>query len=43
MLGSKAAWVPVHEGPRDRTFDEYPEESIAAWHERLEVVDDTAG
>lgn len=35
MLGSKAGWVPVHEGPDDKCFDEYPEESIAAWHQRL--------
>ena len=35
MLGSKPAWVPLQAGPRDRTFDEYPDESIAAWHERL--------
>ncbi len=35
MLGSKAAWVPVQEGPDDKCFDEYPEESIAAWHQRL--------
>jgi hypothetical protein len=35
MLGSKASWVPVHAGPHDQKFDEYPEESIAAWHKRL--------
>lgn len=35
MLGSKANWVEVHTGPRDRKFDEYPEESIAEWHQRL--------
>ena len=35
MLASKAPWVTVSEGPGDRHFDEYPEESIAAWHERL--------
>lgn len=35
MLGSKASWVEVHAGPRDRTFGEYPEESIAEWHRRL--------
>ncbi|CCQ73605.1 Conserved protein of unknown function. Putative glutathione-dependent formaldehyde-activating, GFA [Magnetospira sp. QH-2] len=37
MLGSKADWVPVHAGPRDKTFEEYPDESIAAWHQRLGV------
>jgi hypothetical protein len=35
MLGSKPAWVPLQTGPRDRTFDKYPDEPIAAWHERL--------
>jgi hypothetical protein len=35
MLGSKPSWVPVRQGPNDKTFDEYPEESIAAWHQRL--------
>jgi hypothetical protein len=35
MLRSKPAWVPLQTGPRDRTFDEYPDEPIAAWHERL--------
>jgi len=35
MLGSKANWVPLHTGPDDKKFDEYPEESIAAWHQRL--------
>ncbi len=35
MLGSRAAWVPVEAGPKDRQFDEYPEESIADWHRRL--------
>lgn len=35
MLGSKASWVAVEAGPDDKCFDEYPEESIAAWHQRL--------
>ena len=35
MLGSKANWVPVHAGENDRTFDEYPDESLAEWHQRL--------
>lgn len=35
MLGSKASWVEPRTDPQDKTFDEYPEESIAAWHERL--------
>lgn len=35
MLGSKASWVEPHIGKRDQSFDEYPEESIAHWHQRL--------
>lgn len=37
MLGSKAPWVEVHTGPRDQTFEEYPKESIADWHRRLDL------
>lgn len=35
MLDSRAAWVQpcLHEG--DRKYAEYPEESLASWHERL--------
>jgi hypothetical protein len=36
MLGSKASWVQPHFGENDKRFDEYPQESIAEWHERLE-------
>jgi hypothetical protein len=35
MLASKAPWVRVHAGARDKQFDGYPDESLAAWHERL--------
>ncbi|MDW3712257.1 MULTISPECIES: GFA family protein [Pseudomonas] len=35
MLGSKADWVQVEAGAKDRCFDRYPEESIAQWHQRL--------
>jgi len=34
MLGSKAAWVPVHAAEDDKRFAEYPDESIADWHKR---------
>ena len=37
MLASKAAWVPLEAGPKDKEFDGYPEESIAEWHQRLGV------
>jgi hypothetical protein len=38
MLGSKASWVEPALGPHDKQFDRYPDESIAAWHERLGLV-----
>ena len=38
MLASKAAWVVPQFGPKDKTFTEYPDESIAEWHERLGLV-----
>jgi len=34
MLASKASWVEAPEGPHERHFEEYPEESIADWHEK---------
>lgn len=34
MLGSRANWAEPQVGPNDKTFDEYPGESIAEWHER---------
>ena len=40
MLGSKAPWVEPAIGPNDQRFDDYPLESIAAWHERLDLVAD---
>jgi len=40
MLASKAPWVEVEAGPRDRRHPVYPEESIAEWHERLGLADD---
>jgi hypothetical protein len=35
MLGSKAGWVEPCLQEGDRTFDDYPDESIADWHRRL--------
>ena len=43
MLGSKASWVEPAVGPRDQTFEKYPDESISEWHERLGLVDDDGG
>ena len=38
MTESKASWVEIHKGPRDREFDAYPNESIAEWHNRLRLT-----
>ena len=35
LLASKASWVPLRTDQGDKTFDDYPDESIAAWHQRL--------
>ena len=35
MTDSKAPWVEVRAEAQDRTYGEYPEESIADWHARL--------
>lgn len=34
MVDSKASWVRVYADPADRLCAEYPDESIAEWHER---------
>lgn len=39
MVGSKAPWVELCEGPNDKVFDRYPDESIAEWHKRLGLED----
>ncbi len=38
MLGSKANWVEPDIGADDKRFDEYPDESIAQWHQRLQLT-----
>ena len=35
MLGSKPAWVDADVRPGAASFDDYPTESLAEWHERL--------
>jgi hypothetical protein len=35
LLASKALWVEPQTKRGDKRFDEYPDESIADWHERL--------
>ncbi len=37
MLGVRANWVPHPHAPQDQHYDGYPEESIAAWHQRLDL------
>lgn len=37
-LDSKANWVEVPEGPNERHFDGFPDESLAQWHERHGLV-----
>ncbi len=39
MTASKASWIEIQKGPDDKMFDAYPDESIAAWHERLGFSD----
>ena len=38
MLTSKASWVVPDTNPGDKTFDTYPDESIAQWHQRLGLI-----
>ncbi len=38
MLAFKASWVEAPEGPHERHFEEYPEESIADWHENRSLT-----
>ncbi|MGK0291623.1 MAG: hypothetical protein ACI86H_003092 [bacterium] len=38
MLDSKATWIDVDSKINDKCFREYPDESIAQWHERLGVL-----
>ncbi len=37
MLDFKAGWVPIHAGTQDKFFQRYPNESLAAWHQRLNL------
>lgn len=37
MLSCKAPWVSPAIAPHDKSFDAYPDESIAAWHQRLGI------
>ena len=39
MLDSKANWVEVDARGNDRCFADYPDESLAEWHQRVEWLD----
>ena len=39
MLDFKASWVGTRHDPQDKLFPRYPEESIAAWHERTGLTE----
>lgn len=39
MLASKPSWVEVQAKRKDKKFDEYPDESLAEWHQRLGLED----
>lgn len=43
MLGSRANWAEPCLAAGDRTFEEYPDESLAAWHERTGMVSPEGG
>ena len=37
MLQSRANWAAPCKGPGDKQFDGYPDESLAQWHENLDL------
>jgi hypothetical protein len=37
MTAHKASWVSIDRGEKDQVFPEYPDESIAEWHIRLDL------
>ena len=39
MIDSKAVWVQIQAGPKDRVFGAYPDESLSQWHQRLGLED----
>ncbi len=39
MLDYKASWVDTQAAPNDLNFSEYPDESLAAWHQRHGLED----
>lgn len=41
MLDFAANWVEVPEDPNNRSYQRYPDESIADWHNRMGLTDQT--
>ena len=39
MLAAAPAWVEPAIAAQDKRFDNYPEEAIAEWHQRLGLED----
>lgn len=42
LLDSKANWVKVADGPHDKHFAQYPDESLAQWHQRHDLLETSA-
>jgi hypothetical protein len=42
MLEFAASWVEIQKGPDDEACDRYPDESLADWHERLGLTDQSS-
>ena len=42
LLGSKANWVEVPEGKREKHFREFPQESLEDWHRRHGLLQERA-
>ena len=40
LLDFAASWVEIPEEAKDRYFERYPDESLAAWHERMDLTQD---
>ncbi len=43
MLGSAANWAQPDIRAEDKSHDAYPDESLASWHERMNLRDDEGG
>jgi hypothetical protein len=41
VLDFAASWVEIPETPNERHYQRYPKESMADWHQRLSLADET--